>query len=95
MADQEKTILKFRDLVKQLQAENDSLNRKLQSKLEEERNVSRISLSTTQYDFKQKFFEIKNFAKVGGVRGTLSLSSASYRHLAVTLNRKWRMSSTR
>ena len=40
------------------------MNRKLQSKLEEERTVSSISQSTTQYDFKQKFYEIKNFAKV-------------------------------
>lgn len=61
IADHEKTIVKFRELVKQLQGENDSISRQLKSKLEQEQetlnNAVNSSGNSQSFDFKQKYFE--------------------------------------
>ncbi|CAF0807877.1 unnamed protein product [Brachionus calyciflorus] len=61
IADHEKTILKFRDLVKQLQNENDTISRQLKNKLEEEKETMSQAVNSVNsgqnFDFKQKFFE--------------------------------------
>lgn len=71
IADYEKTIKKFRDLVQQLQTEKDDLNRKSQARIDELQvkiNQLVVSNATTSspgtFDFKQKLVESKNFAKV-------------------------------
>jgi dynactin 1 len=68
ISDHDKTLLKFRELVKQLQNENDSVTRQLRAKIEEQNslNTSTNSLSqslTSTYDFKQKFIDAQNTAK--------------------------------
>jgi dynactin 1 len=68
ISDHDKTLLKFRELVKQLQNENDTLSRQLKAKIEEQNslNTSMTSLShslTSTYDFKQKFIDAQNTAK--------------------------------
>ncbi|RNA32395.1 dynactin subunit 1 isoform X4 [Brachionus plicatilis] len=61
IADHEKTIVKFRELVKQLQSENESISKQLKTKLEEEQesmnNASNNSGSGQNFDFKHKYFE--------------------------------------
>lgn len=70
IADHEKTILKFRDLVKQLQSDNDLVSRQLKAKLEEEKEMSMNQSGTSSnqlasnFDFKQKFFETQIQSKV-------------------------------
>lgn len=68
LADQEKTILKFRELVKQLQEEKDLVTRKLRSKMEEKSEQAAAAKQDGQasgtFDFKQKFIETQNLAIV-------------------------------
>ena len=68
ISDHDKTLLKFRELVKQLQTENDSLARKLKAKIEEQNLLNNSATSLSQsfvstYDFKQKFIEAQNTGK--------------------------------
>lgn len=72
LADQEKTIIKFRELVKQLQEEKDLVTRKLKSKMEERANEQAAAKLEGQsgagtFDFKQKFIETQNLAIVSFV----------------------------
>lgn len=68
LADQEKTIFKFRELVKQLQDERDLVTRKLKSKMEEkieqDRTAKQDGQASGTFDFKQKFIETQNRAIV-------------------------------
>lgn len=66
LADQEKTIFKFRELVKQLQDERDLVTRKLRSKMEEkiEQAAKQDGQPSGTFDFKQKFIETQNRAIV-------------------------------
>ena len=45
-------------------SENDKLNRQYQLKLEEEKATSSTTQQAANYDFKTKFIENKNYAKV-------------------------------
>jgi dynactin 1 len=64
IADHEKTILKFRELVKQLQNDNDTLSRSLKLKEEDEKNNETTNQTVKSYDFKKKLIETKNLAKI-------------------------------
>ena len=44
--------------------ENDKINRQYQSKLEDEKTTNATVQQSANYDFKTKFIEYKNYAKV-------------------------------
>lgn len=72
IADHEKTIIKFRDLVQQQRNEKDEMTRRLQIRIDELQakltqftsSSSTLVTSPGNFDFKQKLVESKNFAKV-------------------------------
>jgi hypothetical protein len=48
--------------------ENDKINRQYQSKLEDEKATNVSQQQTANYDFKAKFIETKNYAKVSFIK---------------------------
>jgi dynactin 1 len=66
ISDHDKTIIKFRELVKQLQFDNESLTRQLKEQHQNSLNTSSSSIaqnSSSTYDFKQKFLDTQNLSK--------------------------------
>lgn len=69
IADHERTIVKYRELVQQMGNDNDDSGKKLQSRIDELQvkitafEQNKTTLSAGSFDFKQKLSESKNYAK--------------------------------